>query len=320
MSLIEPDELAEFSRILKSRQYDFMDFDLREIDMTDPKSDELLPITGCVEIRKTSNGAVRVYPTGDGTFWPYGFQRDLEAGQFLEGQPPWRLDAPIPPTPEPGGPVTGGDLKSDRAMLEDSDRDIALFQPCQFALDSCMSTASSTLIDLLGKRGDTRELSDTEPSRYALSRLLWCAARSIDDSRAARIRMYVSIGSLFYEFDGTRLIRIAPVDVAPGRPPELMRDTGLPPLSIMYATDECADEMPLQFNSALQAAVRIGSACENVSLSCTAEGMIAHLLDKDLRDRLAARVPLRAGQQVLVAQALGYPRGATATPQSKRFR
>jgi len=82
MRLIEADELRQFSEILKSRSCSFADFELHELDMTDPKSDELSPIKGYVEIRRKSNDAVREYAAGDGTSWVSVFEKDLGAGRF----------------------------------------------------------------------------------------------------------------------------------------------------------------------------------------------------------------------------------------------
>jgi len=82
MKLVEADELRQFSEILKSGSCSIEDFELRELDMTDPKSDELLPIKGHVEIRRKSNDVVREYATGDGTSWVSAFEKDLGAGRF----------------------------------------------------------------------------------------------------------------------------------------------------------------------------------------------------------------------------------------------
>jgi hypothetical protein len=82
MRLLEADELRQFSEILKGRSCSFEDFELRELDMTDPKSDELLPIKGYVEIHCKSNDVVREYATGDGTSWVSAFEKDLGTGRF----------------------------------------------------------------------------------------------------------------------------------------------------------------------------------------------------------------------------------------------
>jgi hypothetical protein len=82
MRLIETDELRKFSEILKSKSCSFAEFELYELDITDPKSDELSPLKGYVEIRRKSNDAVREYLTGDGTSWVSAFEKDLGAGRF----------------------------------------------------------------------------------------------------------------------------------------------------------------------------------------------------------------------------------------------
>lgn len=82
MSLIEPDEMKRYAETLHARSCDAADFELNEVDVTDPGSDELLPIKGYVVICRTSTGRCREYPTGDGTAWVPAFERDLLAGRF----------------------------------------------------------------------------------------------------------------------------------------------------------------------------------------------------------------------------------------------
>ena len=82
MSVIEPDEMKRFAEVLHARSCDAADFELTDVDVTDPGSDELLPIKGYVEIRRRSTDRYREYPTGDGTAWVPAFERDLLAGRF----------------------------------------------------------------------------------------------------------------------------------------------------------------------------------------------------------------------------------------------
>jgi hypothetical protein len=82
MKLIEPDELAQFSDLLTRRSWSPADFELREADVTDPGSDELLPMKGYVEVRRMSNGMAMEYPTGDGAVWVAAFARDVARGRF----------------------------------------------------------------------------------------------------------------------------------------------------------------------------------------------------------------------------------------------
>jgi hypothetical protein len=82
MRLIELDELQQFAQLLHRLGYSREDFELAEWDTTDPKSDELTPMKGYVQIRHVSSSTMREYPTGDGADWLVQFEKDLEAGHF----------------------------------------------------------------------------------------------------------------------------------------------------------------------------------------------------------------------------------------------
>jgi hypothetical protein len=82
MRLIEADELERFTEILKNRSCSFADFELHDLDMTDPKSDELWPMKGYVEIQRKSKDVIREYAIGDGTSWVSAFEKDLDTGRF----------------------------------------------------------------------------------------------------------------------------------------------------------------------------------------------------------------------------------------------
>jgi hypothetical protein len=82
MKLIELDELQHFSKVLASNSCSPEDFELQELDLTDPKSDELLPMKGYVEVRRKSNNSAAAYPTGDGSTWVHAFEKDLHNGDF----------------------------------------------------------------------------------------------------------------------------------------------------------------------------------------------------------------------------------------------
>jgi hypothetical protein len=82
MKLMELDELQHFSKVLESNSCSAEDFELQELDLTDPKSDELLPMKGYVEVRRKSNNYAVAYPTGDGSTWVRAFEKDLHDGDF----------------------------------------------------------------------------------------------------------------------------------------------------------------------------------------------------------------------------------------------
>ncbi|MBI3285538.1 MAG: transcriptional regulator [Burkholderiales bacterium] len=82
MKLIEREEQKRFDTLLKNRSMSPADFELHEVDLTDPKSDELLPLQGYVEVHRKSTDKTREYPIGDGMSWVRGFQNDLKNHYF----------------------------------------------------------------------------------------------------------------------------------------------------------------------------------------------------------------------------------------------
>ncbi|MEO6920306.1 MAG: transcriptional regulator [Collimonas sp.] len=82
MKLIEPDERNDFHAILQGRHLDADDFELHEMDTTDPKTDEILGLTGFVTVSRKSSGRKKQYPIGDGSIWVAEFERDLLQGAF----------------------------------------------------------------------------------------------------------------------------------------------------------------------------------------------------------------------------------------------
>lgn len=87
MELIEPDELLRYGQVLSAWSCDPADFELHEVDTTDPCSDELYPFKGYVDILRRSTAQRREYPNGDGTTWVAAFERDLAAKRFGQVRP-----------------------------------------------------------------------------------------------------------------------------------------------------------------------------------------------------------------------------------------
>ncbi|AIY42311.1 hypothetical protein LT85_3153 [Collimonas arenae] len=82
MKLIEPDEKNDFHAILQAQHLDAGDFELHEIDTTDPKTDEIFALTGFVTVSRKSSERKKQYPIGDGSIWVAEFERDLLQGVF----------------------------------------------------------------------------------------------------------------------------------------------------------------------------------------------------------------------------------------------
>ena len=82
MKLIEPGEQKDFHAVLQARHLAADDFELHEVDTTDPKTDEILGLTGFVTVSRKSSGRKTQYPIGDGSTWVAEFERDLMRGAF----------------------------------------------------------------------------------------------------------------------------------------------------------------------------------------------------------------------------------------------
>lgn len=111
MGLIEADETRRYLEVLRVRSIDPEDFELLEVDLTDPGSDELLPVKGYVDVRCKSTGCRREYPIGDATAWVLAFERDLLAGHFSR---PDAAGAPRSPEPVPEPP---GSTMANRILI-----------------------------------------------------------------------------------------------------------------------------------------------------------------------------------------------------------
>lgn len=82
MKLIEADDLREFEAMLARQHLAAKDFELSEIDTTDPKTDEIFALAGTLTITRKSSGKQKQYPIGDGSLWVTEFQRDLLHGDL----------------------------------------------------------------------------------------------------------------------------------------------------------------------------------------------------------------------------------------------
>jgi hypothetical protein len=82
MRLIEQGERNEFLATLQQSGFAEGDFDLRETDTTDPKSDENCGLQGYVSITRLATQVTKEYPLCDESDWLDHFRRDLKAGVF----------------------------------------------------------------------------------------------------------------------------------------------------------------------------------------------------------------------------------------------
>ena len=82
MRLIEPDEHQDFLSTVQGRGLAESDFEVQEMDTTDPKGDENFGLQGYVTVTRRSTNITREYPIGYETGWMQHFRQDLEAGVF----------------------------------------------------------------------------------------------------------------------------------------------------------------------------------------------------------------------------------------------
>lgn len=82
MILIDQEEKDAFYRVLEKFNLPAEDFDLMDTDTTDPKTDEIMALTGFVlVIRKSINQSIE-YPIGASTPWTKRFEMDISKGVF----------------------------------------------------------------------------------------------------------------------------------------------------------------------------------------------------------------------------------------------
>jgi hypothetical protein len=81
MSVIAPDERADFIAILQRHQLDEADFLLQETGTTDVV-DEVYPLQGQINVVRKSTLKEREYRIGHGTAWTVEFEKDLARGTF----------------------------------------------------------------------------------------------------------------------------------------------------------------------------------------------------------------------------------------------
>ncbi|EHP39476.1 hypothetical protein OR16_31164 [Cupriavidus basilensis OR16] len=81
MSVIAPDEKADFVAILHRHRLAEADFLVQETDTTDVV-DEVYPIQGYVTIIRKSTLKEREYRIGHATAWTSEFEKDLARGTF----------------------------------------------------------------------------------------------------------------------------------------------------------------------------------------------------------------------------------------------
>jgi nitroreductase len=203
--------------------------------------------------------------------------------------------------------------------------DIALVGVSSLQLDASIEPLSLALMDTLGRRRSGREFSAAPLALPQLSRLLWSAYgcnRAAARQRTAptpgdaeAIGLYVGLSDGVFRFDGEgmRLVRVC------GR--DIRADTSAQPCvstayaALVYVADLDRMTTIAEADRALTAALWIGHLSQNVYLFCAAEGLATFAHTGFDRAALGQAIGLGAGQQVMLAQAVGHPVVAQARAQ-----
>ncbi|MGW8392711.1 transcriptional regulator [Pseudoduganella sp. HUAS MS19] len=83
MELLEAQDIAEFTKILRRNHLIRADFSLSTTDTTDPKTDEVPALQGELTVRRKSTGQSKQYLISDSTSWLDLFRNDIKGGAFV---------------------------------------------------------------------------------------------------------------------------------------------------------------------------------------------------------------------------------------------
>jgi nitroreductase len=192
---------------------------------------------------------------------------------------------------------------------------IKLIPPAALALDADFPALSMALFEVLLGRRSRRDIAPEPLPLYQLSRLLWAAFginRPAQSGRTApsaqdghQISVYVALASGLYRYDAHADLLCAVMD-------DDFRDaTGHQgALGLIFVADLDQVAGAARVEQRFYAALDTGYISQNVYLFCAAEGLASVARGQLDRAALAQRMGLRAGQEVILAQAVGYPLGA----------
>ncbi|HJV02108.1 MAG TPA: SagB/ThcOx family dehydrogenase [Burkholderiaceae bacterium] len=195
---------------------------------------------------------------------------------------------------------------------------LQLIAPSSLELDADITPLSMSLMEVLRQRKSSREFSPRPLSIYKLSRLLWCAfginreegghrtAPSAKD--AQEIDIYVALASGLYRFDPHQLL-LLPVLADDIRADTGWQDfVGSAPVNLIYVANLERMSAASRVEQKFYAALDTGFISQNVYLFCAAEGLATVTRGWVDRPALAKRMGLGAGQRIVLAQTVGYPR------------
>lgn len=201
------------------------------------------------------------------------------------------------------------------------DLPIKLIAPGALALDADFPPLSMALFEVLLRRRSCRDIAPGGLRLYLLSRLLWAACginRPVQSGRTAPsaqdaqvISVYIAMASGLYRYD-PRADLLHPVlaeDIRAATGEQSYVPTA--PLTLIYVAQLDPAPQASRVEQQFYAALDTGHISQNVYLFCAAEGLATVARGQLDRPALARRMLLQPGQEVILAQSVGYPGSAS---------
>lgn len=202
------------------------------------------------------------------------------------------------------------------------DAPIKLIAPAALALDADFPPLSVALFEVLVKRRSSREMAADELPLYLLSRLLWAAfginrpaqggrtAPSAQDAQEISIYLAMARGVYRYDARTDSLCHVLSEDVraATGEQDYVAGA----PLNLIYVAQLDPAPQASRVEQQFYAALDTGYISQNVYLFCAAEGLATVARGQLDRVALARKLGLAPGQEVILAQSVGFARPAGA--------
>jgi nitroreductase len=182
-------------------------------------------------------------------------------------------------------------------------------------------------MEALHQRKTTREIKSDELSPQVLGELLWAAygvnrpqiahrtAPSAMNSQEVDIYVAMRRGVFQYDAPAHRLKVVSPEDVRG-------KTSGQPfgtnaPVTLLYVADLNRLDKARAETRLIYANFDAGCICQNVYLFCASEGLATVVHDLD-RNPLQAPLKLKPEQQIIMAQAVGWPAETSPEPAAAK--
>jgi nitroreductase len=182
-------------------------------------------------------------------------------------------------------------------------------------LPAPQTTGGRPLMEALNQRRTTREFRREELPPQVLSNLLWAAfginrpegkrtAPSAWNQQEIDLYVFTDAGVFLYDAKPHALRRVFEGD----RREWAGKEFASAPVTIVFIADFARAGQSEAKDRLFYSAVNTGYISQNVYLFCASEGLATVAHDAADKAAMAKRLNLRAGQFVILSQAVGYPR------------